>query len=52
MILDRLGLLEIVLWHATGGLLTGLALTGLGLGAFTPANNATMMSALAAGHAG
>ena len=52
MILAGVGLLEIALWHCTTGLLTGLALTGLGLGAFTPANNATIMAASPPGHAG
>ncbi|MGO9976292.1 MAG: hypothetical protein ACLP01_26500 [Solirubrobacteraceae bacterium] len=42
----------VALWHGTAGLLGGLALTGLGLGAFTPANNATIMSASPPGHAG
>jgi MFS family permease len=52
MILAGAGLLEIALWHSTTGLLTGLALTGLGLGAFTPANNATIMAASPPGHTG
>ena len=52
MILTAIGLLEIALWHRTPGLLTGLALAGFGLGAFTPANNATIMSAAPAGHTG
>ena len=52
MILTAIGLLEIALRHGTTGLLTGLALAGLGLGAFTPANNATIMSASPPGHAG
>ena len=46
------GLLEIALRHDTTGLLIGLALAGLGLGAFTPANNATIMSASPEGHTG
>ena len=46
------GLLEIALRHDTTGLLIGLALAGLGLGAFTPANNATIMSAAPKGHTG
>jgi EmrB/QacA subfamily drug resistance transporter len=46
------GLLEIALRHDTTGLLIGLALAGLGLGAFTPANNATIMSASPKGHTG
>jgi len=52
MILTGVGLLEIAAWHSTAGLLTGLALAGLGLGAFTPANNATIMGASPPGHAG
>jgi EmrB/QacA subfamily drug resistance transporter len=46
------GMLEIAVWHGTTGLFAGLAITGLGLGAFTPANNATIMSASPAGHTG
>jgi EmrB/QacA subfamily drug resistance transporter len=46
------GLLEIALRHETAGLLLGLAVAGLGLGAFTPANNAAIMSASPAGHTG
>lgn len=46
------GLLEIALRNDTTGLLIGLALAGLGLGAFTPANNATIMSAAPNGHTG
>lgn len=46
------GLLEIALRHGTSGLLAGLALAGLGLGAFTPANNATIMAASPKGHTG
>jgi MFS family permease len=42
----------LAVWHATPGLLAGLALAGLGLGAFTPANNATIMAAAPPGHAG
>ena len=52
MILTGVGLLEIAAWHSTAGLLAGLALAGLGLGAFTPANNATVMGASPRGHAG
>ena len=44
LITAGLGLLEIVLWHHEIGLMIGLALTGLGIGAFTPANNATIMA--------
>jgi EmrB/QacA subfamily drug resistance transporter len=52
LILTAAGILEIVLWHDAGGLLAGLALAGLGLGAFTPANNATVMAASPKGHTG
>jgi MFS family permease len=52
LLLAGAGLLEIALRHDTPGLLTGLALAGLGLGAFTPANNATIMSASPKGHTG
>ena len=40
LVLTAIGLLVIALRHETTGLLAGLALAGLGLGAFTPANNA------------
>lgn len=46
------GLLEIALRHGTPGLVAGLAVAGLGLGAFTPANNATIMAASPEGHTG
>ena len=52
LLLTGAGLLEIALRHGTIGLLVGLAVAGLGLGAFTPANNATIMSASPKGHAG
>jgi EmrB/QacA subfamily drug resistance transporter len=52
LILAAGGLLEIALWHGTAGLLAGLAVAGLGLGAFIPANSATVMSASPPGHAG
>jgi EmrB/QacA subfamily drug resistance transporter len=52
LVLTAAGLFEIALRHGTAGVLLGLALAGLGLGAFTPANNATIMSASPAGHAG
>jgi MFS family permease len=52
LMLTAAGLLEIALRHGTTGLLGGLALAGLGLGAFTPANNATIMSASPPGHTG
>jgi predicted MFS family arabinose efflux permease len=46
------GMLEIALRHRTAGLLIGLAVAGLGLGAFTPASNAGVMSASPPGHTG
>jgi EmrB/QacA subfamily drug resistance transporter len=52
LLLTGAGLLEIALRHGTVGLLVGLAIAGLGLGAFTPANNATIMSASPKGHTG
>ena len=52
LLLTAAGLLLIALRHDTFGLLAGLALEGLGLGAFTPANNATIMSAAPNGYAG
>lgn len=52
LLLTACGLFEIALGHGTTGLVAGLALAGLGLGAFTPANNATIMSASPPGHTG
>lgn len=52
LVLNGAGLLEIAVRHAEGGLVIGLALAGLGLGMFTPSNNASVMSASPAGHAG
>jgi EmrB/QacA subfamily drug resistance transporter len=52
LLLTGCGLLEIAVRHGTTGLLVGLAVAGLGLGAFTPANNATIMSASPRGHTG
>ena len=52
LLLAAAGMLEIALRHGTAGLLIGLALAGLGLGAFTPANNAAVMSASPPGHTG
>ncbi len=46
------GLLVIALTHGTGGLLVGLALAGLGLGTFIPANNASIMAAAPGGRTG
>ena len=52
LIVTGAGLTAVALGHGTAGLLGGLGLAGLGLGAFTPANNATIMSASPAGHTG
>jgi EmrB/QacA subfamily drug resistance transporter len=52
LILAGAGMLEIAARHGTPGILIGLALTGVGLGSFTPANNVGVMSASPAGHAG
>jgi len=52
LLLTGAGLLEIALRHDTKGLLIGLAVAGFGLGTFTPANNATIMSASPTGHTG
>ncbi len=52
LLLTGAGLLEIALRHGTIGLLVGLAVAGLGLGTFIPANNATIMSASPKGHTG
>ena len=52
LLLTGAGLLEVALAHGTVGLLAGLMVAGLGLGAFTPANNATIMSASPNGQAG
>ena len=46
------GLIVIALWRDTAGLITGLAVAGIGLGAFIPANNAAIMSHAPGGHAG
>ena len=52
LLLTGAGLLEIAFGHGVIGLLVGLAVAGLGLGAFTPANNATIMAASPPGHTG
>ena len=52
LLLAAAGMLEIAALHGPPGLLVGLALTGVGLCAFTPANNAAVMSASPPGHAG
>jgi MFS family permease len=45
LLLTAFGLLALALRHGGAGLPIGLALTGAGLGAFTPVNNAAVMSA-------
>jgi EmrB/QacA subfamily drug resistance transporter len=52
LILTAAGMLGIALLHDTAGILAGLAVMGIGLGCFTPANNAAVMSASPPGHAG
>jgi EmrB/QacA subfamily drug resistance transporter len=52
LLLTGLGLVTIAAWHDTPGLLAGLAIAGLGLGTFTPANNATVMAASPKGYTG
>jgi EmrB/QacA subfamily drug resistance transporter len=46
------GFIVIALRHTTAGLIIGLALAGVGLGIFTPANNAGIMAASPSGHTG
>jgi MFS family permease len=45
LLLAALGLLELAAFHSLAGRLAGLVLTGAGLGAFIPVNNADVMSA-------
>jgi len=52
LILAAAGMVVIALGHGTSGILIGLAMMGVGLGSFTPANNAAVMSASPPGHAG
>jgi EmrB/QacA subfamily drug resistance transporter len=52
LIITAAGLLEIALDPGATGLVAGLALAGLGLGTFIPANNATIMAAAPPGHTG
>jgi MFS family permease len=52
LLLTAGGLTAIAVWHGTIGLVVGLAVAGVGLGTFTPANNATIMSASPKGYAG
>lgn len=52
LILTAAGLVEIALFHGTGGLIAGLMCAGFGLGMFTPANNSTVMAASPTGHTG
>lgn len=46
------GLALVAAAHGTPGLIGGLALAGIGLGAFTPSNNSTIMAAAPGGHTG
>ncbi len=46
------GLALVAFEHATPGLLGGLALAGVGLGAFTPPNNSSIMAAAPGGQTG
>lgn len=50
--LTAAGLSLTALWHAPAGIIAGLAIAGLGLGGFIPANNATIMAAAARRQAG
>jgi len=52
MLLTGAGLLAMALEHDTLGLIVGLALAGVGLGAFTAANNTSIMLAAPRGSAG
>ncbi len=52
LIITAAGLLMIAVKDATAGLVAGLAVAGLGLGTFIPANNATIMGAAPVGHTG
>jgi MFS family permease len=52
LLLTALGLLALALRHTGPGLPVGLALTGAGLGAFTPINNAAIMRAAPRSRAG
>jgi EmrB/QacA subfamily drug resistance transporter len=52
LILAAAGMIVIGAQHDTAGLLAGLALAGVGLGAFMPANNSRVMSASPPGQAG
>ncbi|MBV8942305.1 MAG: MFS transporter [Solirubrobacterales bacterium] len=46
------GMLVVALGHGTASLLVGLVVTGLGLGTFNPANNASIMVAAPGGYTG
>jgi EmrB/QacA subfamily drug resistance transporter len=52
LVVAGLGLAVVALWHGTAGVVLGLAIAGAGLGAFIPANNATIMGSVAVCHAG
>ena len=52
MLMTGIGLVVIAVVLGTGPLLVGLALAGIGLGAFIPSNNASIMGAAPAGYRG
>ncbi len=52
LLLAAAGMATAAAWHGVAGLLAGLALTGIGVGAFTPANNAAIMAAAPPGRTG
>jgi MFS family permease len=52
MLVAGAGLLEAAVLPGTGGLLVGLSVTGIGLGVFTPSNNASIMAAAPPGYTG
>jgi MFS family permease len=52
MLLAGAGALVVALGPGRVGLVAGLALAGIGLGAFTPSNNASIMSAAPTGYTG
>jgi EmrB/QacA subfamily drug resistance transporter len=52
LLLTGTGLLAISFWAGTAGLLAALALVGVGIGVFIPANSARIMAAAPAGRTG
>lgn len=53
MLLTAVGLLATAIWHGSlAAVIAGLAVAGLGLGLFTPANNAAIMGAAPKQHSG